>query len=72
MPNDWIAEAVGRMHVARITGQMLAKESGYSAAYISTVLNGKRGTEKTKRNILDALDRLEHRRNSGLSVPVHS
>ncbi len=72
MPNDWIAEAVGRMHVARITGQMLAKESGYSAAYISTVLNGKRGTEKTKRNILDALDRLEHQRNSGLSVPVHS
>ena len=25
-----IVEAVGRMHVAHITGQMLAKESGYT------------------------------------------
>ena len=54
-----IVEAVGRMHVARITGQMLAKESGYNASYVSEVLNGKRGTEKTIQNILDALSRLE-------------
>lgn len=61
MPDNWTAEAVGRMHVARITGQMLAKESGYSAAYVSEVLNNKRGTEKTKQNILDALLRLEEK-----------
>lgn len=54
-----IVEAVGRMHVARITGQMLAKESGYNASYVSEVLNGKRGTEKTLQNIFDALSRLE-------------
>ncbi len=54
-----IVEAVGRMHVARITGQMLAKESGYNASYVSEVMNGKRGTEKTIQNILDALSRLE-------------
>ena len=56
-----IVEAVGRMHVAHITGQMLAKESGYNPSYVSEVLNGKRGTEKTLQNILDALDRLEVR-----------
>lgn len=61
MSDNWIAEAVGRMHIARITGQMLAKESGYSAAYVSEVLNNKRGTEKTKQNILDALLRLEEK-----------
>lgn len=54
-----IVEAVGRMHIARITGQMLAKESGYNASYVSEVMNGKRGTEKTIQNILDALSRLE-------------
>lgn len=57
-----IVEAVGRMHAARITGQMLAKESGYNASYVSEVMNGKRGTEKTIQNILDALSRLEVKR----------
>lgn len=54
-----IVEIVGRMHVARITGQMLAEESGYNASYISEVLNGRRGSEKMLQNIFDALSRLE-------------
>ena len=54
-----IVEAVGRMHVARITGQMLAKESGYNASYVSEVLNGKRGTDQTVDKLMDALSRLE-------------
>ena len=54
-----IIDVVGRMHVGRITGQMLAKECGYNPSYVSEVLNGKRGTEKTIQNILDALSRLE-------------
>lgn len=61
MPEDWTADVVGRMHVARITGQMLAKECGYSVSYISMVLNSKKGTEETKARILDALERLEAR-----------
>ena len=60
--DNQLAEIVGRMHVARITGQQLAKESGYNASYVSEVLNGKRGTEKTIQNILDALSRLEMQR----------
>lgn len=59
MSENWIADVVGRMHVAKITGQMLAKECGYCAAYVSEVLNGKRGTEETKVKILNALSRLE-------------
>ncbi len=59
MAQDWTAEAVGRMHTARITGRALAKECGYSEAYVSEVLNGRRGTEKTKEKLLAALARLE-------------
>lgn len=54
-----IAGMVGRMHVARITGQALAKESGYNACYVSEVLNGKRGTEQTVTELDKALTRLE-------------
>lgn len=59
MLDDWTAEAVARMHVSRITGRALAAECGYTEAYLSTVLNGKKGTEQTKQNVLDALARLE-------------
>lgn len=59
MLDDWTAEVVGRMHTARITGQMLADKCGYSAAYLSTVLNGKKGNDQTKKRILDALAALE-------------
>lgn len=60
-----IVDIVGRMHIARITGQALAKESGYNASYVSEVLNGKRGSEKTIQNILDALSRLETKQQTG-------
>lgn len=56
-----IADIVGRMHVARITGQMLAKESGYNPSYVSEVLNGKKGVEETFTKLLDALSRLEQK-----------
>ena len=61
MPENWTADVVGRMHIAGITGQMLAQECGYTAPYLSTVLNGKRGTEQTKECVLKALERLENR-----------
>lgn len=56
-----IVDAVGRMHVARITGQMLAKESGYNSSYVSEVLNGKRGTDETIQRLLNALSCLEQK-----------
>lgn len=56
-----LENAAGRMFVNRITGQALAKESGYNPSYVSEVLHGKRGTEETIQRILDALTRLEQR-----------
>ena len=63
---DWTADVVGRMHRCRITNAQLAQESVYSAAYLSTVLNGNKdlsadGKEKTKDNIIKALERIEAR-----------
>ena len=43
MLDKWIADAVGRMHVAEITGKRLAAECGYTESYLSTVLHGKKG-----------------------------
>jgi len=55
----WIANVVGRMHVGGITGKQLAAASGYTASYLSTVLNGKKGNDDTHRRIEEALRRLE-------------
>lgn len=64
MSGDWTAEIVGRMHTARITRRQLAAKCGYSAAYLSTVLNGKKGVEKTRITIFEALAALEAQKSS--------
>lgn len=56
---DWTADVVGRMHQARITGKQLADRAGITNAYLSTVLNGHKGTEETKAKIFAALESLE-------------
>lgn len=63
---DWTADVVGRMHRCRITNEQLARECGYSATYLSVVLNGKKelsdkGKESTKDTIFKALERIESR-----------
>lgn len=62
MQLDWTAEVAGRMHLARITGKQLAEECGITNTYLSTVLHGKKGSEKTKKHILAALARLEQKK----------
>lgn len=59
MLEDWTADVVGRMHKSRITGLQLAEKVGITNAYLSTVLNGHKGTESTKVKILAALESLE-------------
>ena len=59
MEGDWTSEVVGRMHAARITGQQPAAKCGYTAAYLSTVLNGKKGVAVTRETIYAALSELE-------------
>lgn len=62
---DWTADVIGRMHKFRITNVQLAAECGYTPAYLSTVLNGRKTfesedtKERTKSRILDALKRIE-------------
>lgn len=58
MPQEWTAEVVAQMHLAKITKKRLAEESGYTPEYVSMVLNGHRDTESAKATILAALDRL--------------
>lgn len=64
MPEVWTGEVKKRMHLAQIKTSELAKESGYSAGYLSMVMTGekKKGTEETRTRILDALTRLEEKR----------
>lgn len=62
---DWTAEVVGRMHQHKVKGYDLAKEAGIPASYLSTVLNGHKGSEEKKTQILEALERLEARIRSG-------
>ena len=58
MPQEWTADVVARMHMAKITITRLAAECGYTPEYVSMVLNGHRDTESAKATILAALDRL--------------
>ena len=58
MPQEWTAEGVAKMHLAKITTKRLAEESGYTPEYVSMVLNGHRDTEIARTTILSALDRL--------------
>lgn len=59
MLEEWTADVVGRMHRAKITGLQLAERAGLTNAYLSTVLNGHKGTDETKQRIIVALESLE-------------
>ena len=56
---SWTADVVGRMHRLKITGPQLAERVGTSNTYLSTVLNGHKGSDEMKEKILRALDELE-------------
>lgn len=61
---DWAAETVGRMHLLRVTGIELAREAGITNSYLSAVLHDKKGDDKTRQNVTEALDRIEQRQAS--------
>ena len=45
---EWSSELIGRMHRHKIKANVLAKQSGYTAAYVSMLMNGKKpASEKT-------------------------
>lgn len=67
MLDSWIADVVGRMRIAGISNRQLAKEWGVSYTYISTVLHGKKGGDRTREGIMAALERLEKKNAKGVS-----
>lgn len=56
--DEWIAEAVGRMHVHGITGRDIAKQMGVSVQWVSYLLNGKRKQKNAEERINKAIDEL--------------
>lgn len=59
MLDSWTADVVGRMHRLKITGPQLAARVGTSNTYLSTVLNGHKGSDDMKEKILRAMESLE-------------
>lgn len=55
---EWISEAVGKMHINKIKGIDIAKHLGFTAQYISEILNGKKTPKNAKEKILSAIDEL--------------
>lgn len=65
LPNeDWTAYVVGQLHKYKIRNSVLAERCGFSPAYLSTVLNGKKvfasevAAVKTRDKILTCLAEL--------------
>ena len=59
MNSTWSADIVGRLHMLKVSKRKLAELTGYSAGYISMILNGKRDTKKARETIETALCSLE-------------
>lgn len=56
--NEWIAEAVGKMHVNKISHADLGKKMGYTREYITMLLNGKKEPDGIGDRILQAIDEI--------------
>lgn len=63
---EWTADIVCRIHRLNITQIELAKRCGYTASYLSMVLNGKKqftspyAAKVTRKRICKAMEELEH------------
>lgn len=58
MPAQWTARLIGEMHLNGITAKQLATEAGYTAEYVSMLLNGHRQPKNAEQTLREALDRL--------------
>ena len=52
---NWIAEAIGMMHINKITQKDLAKHLGCTEQYISMIFNGKKTPKGAKEKITAAI-----------------
>lgn len=65
LKEEWAAEIVGKLYRFNMTHKDFAKECGYTAGYLSMVLNGKKkfgspySERMTRKHILNTMARLE-------------
>ena len=55
---QWMGDAVGKMHVNKITQTQLANHLGVSGDYVSMILNGKKVPKGAKERIMGAIDEI--------------
>lgn len=54
----WIANAVGELHINKITHIELAKKLGWTSQYLSAIFNGKRAPKGAQNKIEQAIKEL--------------
>ena len=52
----WIGQAVGKMHINKITQTQLAEEMGVTNDYVWMILNGKKSPKGIKERVENAID----------------
>ena len=55
---QWIASAVGKMHVNKVQQREVAARLGVTEEYLSMILNGKRSPKNAENRIMTAIDDL--------------
>ena len=63
--DGWIANAVGKMHVNRISNIDIAKKLNFTVGYVSMILNGKKTPKDAETRIMSAIDEIIRERNAG-------
>lgn len=61
MPAQWTGDFVGQIHVKGLTIAQVAEEAGLSRQHVSWVLNQENPSEKTRKKLYAALDRIINR-----------
>lgn len=56
--NDWIAKAVGKIHVNKITQAQLAEKMGVTREYVTMILNGIKAPKDAEQRINAAIDEI--------------
>ncbi len=54
----WIAEAVGTMHINRITQSMVADKMGVTSRYVNMILTGAKSPKGAREKIESAIDEI--------------
>ena len=65
MDEGWSERIVGQMFGKKLTGRRLAELTGFTPEYVSKVLHGHKGNEKTRRKLDEAVAQYVPPRNEG-------